>query len=200
MKSPAEPQLTFDPAAHRYYLDGVRLPNVTAVLQDAGLIDYGFLSDEDRAHSMERGRAVHQATHDDDNHNLIEDSVSVEALGYLQAWRKFRRDFGFVPRLIEHRVCNLEYDYAGTLDRVGSIRDGTEIILDLKTGCAPDAVRYQLAAYTACLPHPRTLLRRCVELHADGSYRVIPFETRDYQRDFNTFAAALAATRLMEEV
>ena len=40
--------------------------------------------------------------------------------------------------------------------------------------------------------HPRTRIRRCVELHADASYRVIGFRTADYLRDFEIFAAALA--------
>ena len=71
------------------------------------------------------------------------------------------------------------------------MRDGTEIILDIKTGEAPAAVAVQLAAYAACLPHPRARRRRCVELHADGGYRVIAYETRDYQRDFDTFLTAL---------
>jgi hypothetical protein len=190
----------FDAAAHRYYLGGVRLPNVTAVLQNAGLIDYGFLSVEDRARSMERGRRVHQATHDDDNHSLAEESISGDLLGYVEAWRNFRRDYGFVPRLIEHRVCNRQYGYAGTLDRVGSVRDGSEFLVDLKTGAAPAAVAIQLSAYSACLAHPRTRLRRCVELHEDSTYKVIPYQTSDYQRDFNEFLAALETFRTKEEV
>jgi hypothetical protein len=195
---PSNPQLVFDAAAHRYYLAGVCLPGVTAVLESAGLIDYRFLGDR-REQYLERGRAVHIATHYDDNHDLAEESLSAEILPYLEAWRSFRQDYGFVPQLIEHRVCNPQYGYAGTLDRVGSIRDGTGIILDIKTGHAPDAVRYQLAAYNACLPHPRTRQRRCVELHQDGTYKVIPYETSDYQRDFNEFLAALEIYRAKEE-
>ena len=188
------PGLFFDDAAHRYYLSGVWLPGVTSVLEGAGLIDYSFLGDR-REQYLARGRAVHMASHADDIGELDEQCLTAEILGYLEAWRAFRRDYGFVPSLIEHRVCNPAYRYAGTLDRVGKLRDGTEIILDLKTGVAPAAVRYQLAAYAACLPHPRTRLRRCVELHADASYRVIGFQTAEYAHDFETFAAALRGVR-----
>ena len=184
------PGLFFDDAAHRYYLSGVWLPGVTSVLEGAGLIDYSFLGDR-REQYLARGRAVHMASHADDIGELDEQCLTAEILGYLEAWRAFRRDYGFVPSLIEHRVCNPAYRYAGTLDRVGKLRDGTEIILDLKTGVAPAAVRYQLAAYAACLPHPRTRLRRSVELHGDGTYRVIGFKTSDYYRDFAVFVAAL---------
>jgi len=181
--------LEFDAGAHLYFLGGVHVPSVTQILEGAGLIDYSFLGAR-REIYLARGRAVHAATHEDDDGALAGD-WSDEVLGYLEGWRAFRRDFGFVPRLIERRVCNPLYGYAGTLDRVGRIRDGTEIIVDLKSGIAPKAVSYQLAAYAACLPHPRTLNRRCVELHADGGYRVIAFKTSDYQRDFETFAWAL---------
>jgi hypothetical protein len=191
--------LVFDTAAHRYTLGGVWLPNVTRVLEAAGLIDYGFLNAQDRARYLERGRRVHQATHDDDNHSLAEESLSEDLLGYVEAWRAFRRDYGFVPRLIEHRVCNRQYGYAGTLDRVGSVRDGSEFLVDIKTGVAPAAVAIQLSAYSACLAHPRTRLRRCVELQQDSTYKVIPFETSAFQHDFNEFLAALLTYRAREE-
>jgi hypothetical protein len=194
----ANPRLVFDENAHRYYLSGAPVPNVTRVLEAAGLIDYSFLGDR-RDQYLERGRAVHAATRYDDDHAFAEDSVSAEILAYVTAWRAFRREYGFVPHLIEHRVSNPEHAYAGTLDRTGVCRDGTEIILDIKSGAAPAAVRYQLAAYAACLPHPRALLRRCVELHEDGTYRVIPYETGAYRRDFAVFLAALATFRAKEE-
>jgi hypothetical protein len=193
-----DPQLTFDEPTHRYHLGNVTLPSVTTVLAAAGLLDYSFLGDR-REIYLERGRAVHAATQRDDDHDLAEESLHADILGYVEAWRAFRRDYGFVPHLIEHRVFNRQYAYAGTLDRVGSIRGGAEIIVDIKSGTAPSAVRYQLAAYAGCLEHPRTRLRRCVELHQDGAYKVIPFETSDYQRDFDTFFRALETFRAGEE-
>ena len=126
-------ELVFDETAHRYYLDGTPVPNVTRVLEAAGLTNYDFLGAL-REEYLARGRAVHEATHRDDNHDLAEESVSAEILGFVEAWRRFRRDFGFVPHLIEHKVCNPQYGYAGCIDRVGRIRDGTEFILDIKIG------------------------------------------------------------------
>jgi hypothetical protein len=182
--------LLFDETAHLYYLDGRWVPGVTSVLEGVGLINYRFLGAR-RDQYLERGRAVHKATHYDDESDLKGETISIEILGYLRAWRAFRADYGFVPRLIEHQVFNRQYGFAGTLDRTGTLRDGTEIILDIKSGRAPWAVRFQLAAYASCLEHPRTRLRRCVELHSDASYRVISFDTSDYQSDFDNFAAAL---------
>jgi hypothetical protein len=188
------PQLDFDAAAHRYYLGGAPVVNVTRILEGAGLINYSFLG-ERREVYLARGRAVHDATACDDEGRLAEDAVPLSIRGYVESWRRFKCHYRFVPTLIEHRIFNPHYGYAGTLDRTGYVRDGSEWILDLKSGVAPDAVCTQLAAYAACLPHPRARRRRCVELHEDGSYRVIPFETGDYVRDFRRFVMALELFR-----
>jgi hypothetical protein len=197
--SPAEElaDLIFDEANHLYLLAGKLVPSVTRVLEATGLIDYSFLGVR-RYYYLERGRKVHRAAHEDDEGRLNEDETEPEILGYVDGWRSFRRDYGFVPNRIEQRVCHRRLGYAGTLDRTGLVRDGSEIILDIKSGIAPDAVRYQLAAYAACLPHPRTRRRRCVELHNDGTYRVIGFATADYQRDFDKYRQALNEFNLME--
>lgn len=193
-----ESPLTFDQAEHRYYLNGSPIPNVTRILEAAGLIDYRFLG-ERREQYLERGRLVHLVTQQDDEGCLAADSVDEDISGYLEAWRKFKRDYAFTPLRIEHRVFHPGLKFAGCLDRTGVTRDGTEIILDIKTGVAPAAVALQLAAYAGCMAHPRTRRRWCVELHADGSYRVIGYETCDYQRDFEQFAAALNVYRTRRE-
>jgi hypothetical protein len=197
--SPAEElaDLLFDDARHLYTLDGKPVPGVTRVLEATGMIDYSFLGAR-RHYYLDRGRKVHKATHADDEGNLNESETESEIMGYVTGWRKFRCEYGFVPNRIEQRVCNRRHGFAGTLDRTGCVRDGSEIILDIKSGIAPDAVRYQLAAYASCLPHPRTRRRRCVELHADGTYRVVGFDTSDYQRDFDTFRLALQLFHRME--
>jgi hypothetical protein len=192
--TPTLPALSFNEAEHAYYLDGAPLPHVTAVLEAAGLINYAFLGDRREVY-LARGKAVHELTQRDDEGNLTEADVPSPVRGYLGAWRAFKRDYAFIPRLIEHRVFHEQYRYAGCLDRTGHVRDGTEWLLDLKTGDAPEATRYQLAAYAACLPHPRTRLRRCVELHEDASYRVIAYSSGDYQRDFDVFVRALQTFR-----
>ena len=189
--------LIFDEAAHLYTLAGKLVPGVTRVLEATGLIDYSFLGVK-RFYYLERGRKVHKATHEDDEGRLIESEWTDEILGYVDGWRQFRRDYGFFPNRIEQRVCHRRLGYAGTLDRTGVVREGGELIVDIKSGIAPQAVRVQLAAYAACLPHPRTRRRRCVEVHANGTYRVIGFDTADYQRDFDTFRMALQLYNRME--
>jgi hypothetical protein len=192
------PQLVFHEDGHRYTLGGVPIPGVTRVLESAGLINYDFLPTTLREQCIARGRAVHRATEWDDRGILSEDSVSADVLGYLRGWRSFRRDFGFLPDQIECMVYHRRLHYCGTLDRVGMTRRGDTFVIDIKTGSAPSWTAIQLAGYCACLASPRKHLRRCVELH-DGSYKVIPYQTSDYQRDFSEFLAALEIYRAKEE-
>ena len=193
-----ESSLAFDAATHRYFLDGVAVPNVTRVLEAAGLIDYRFLG-ERRELYLARGRAVHEATCRHDDHSLAEETLSDEILGYVEAWRAFRRDFAFVPELIEHRIWSSRYGFAGTLDRAGRIRCGGQVIVDLKTGSVPDWTRFQLAAYASALDHPRAWQRRAVELHQVGTYKVFSYTTGDFGRDFNVFLRALETFRSKEK-
>lgn len=192
-------ELIFDEANHLYMYGGKLVPGVTRVLESTGMIDYSFLGAK-RPYYLERGRLVHQATHADDEGTLDQSQTPDHIMGYVEGWRAFRRDYGFVPNRIEQRVFQRRHGYAGTLDRTGLVRDGSEIILDIKSGIAPSAVRFQLAAYAGCLPHPRTRRRRCVEVHVNGTYRVIPFDTASYQRDFDTFRLALQLYNHMEAV
>jgi hypothetical protein len=191
--------LLFDEKEHRYFAGGIELPSVTTVLWYGGWLDYEFLSSEHRKACLARGRAVHLATQQEDEGRLVEECIATEVLGYLQAWRAFKRDYGFTPRLIEHRVCNMRYGYAGCVDRVGRTRSGNEIIVDLKTGSIPAATNLQLAAYSGCMPHPRALLRHAVELHEDGCYRVEAYPAGDFQRDFRMFLTALDLFKTRED-
>ena len=111
--------LIFDETQHRYFAGGIELPSVTRILAYGGLISYDFLSAEHREACLERGRRVHALTQLDDEGRLDEESDDAEILGYVEAWRSFKRDYGFTPRLIEHRVFHPQFKYAGTFDRLG---------------------------------------------------------------------------------
>jgi hypothetical protein len=198
-------ELRFNEAGHSYALDGRAVPSVTTVMQDVGLIDYSGIPPAVREQALERGRIVHTCTQYDDElsiegQQLDPSQIDPAVAGYVEAWRRFRRETGFTPELIEHRAVNHAHCglpaglYAGTLDRTGRFGGQSSCVdlLDIKTGTACEWVRYQLSAYAAFFPHPRTLRRYCVELHDDGTYKVpFVFEARDWQRDFNVFISAL---------
>jgi hypothetical protein len=183
--------IVFIEERHLYFdQDNRWLPGVTMILEKTGQMDYSFLSPPVRDAALKRGRDVHELTKEYDLGTLDLSTVNPAYRLYLDAYCRFRRDYVFVPDLIEQIVVNRQYHFAGRLDRTGRLRDGTEIILDIKTGEAPEAVPLQLAAYASCLEHPRSRRRRCVELRDTGRYKVLSFETSDYLRDFTDFLAA----------
>lgn len=194
--------LTFDAAEHAYHLDGRRLPSVTQILEDVGIIDYSGIPGASREQYLLRGQIVHACTQFDDEmsvegNRLADDQIDPRVAGYVEAWRRFRRDTGFTPELIEHRAANKQYGFAGTLDRTGRLRGETGVGLwDIKTGHAMPWTRLQLAAYASFFEKPRTLLRSVVELHEDGTY-CVPFvwQARDWMTDFNIFLSAVNVFR-----
>lgn len=197
--------LTFEPISHTYCWNGAVVPSVTQVLQDVDIIDYSFLPPGTREMALSRGRDVHEATHFDDEGDL-DDSWIAENPGhasYIEAWRLFRAQTGFIPDMIEHRAFNERYGFAGTLDRSGTFsingQGKADAIVDLKCGDAPGWARLQTAAYCSFFDSPRRFVRLVVELHKDGSYRLFRYEGKDWQADFNGFLAALAVYRLKRE-
>ncbi len=183
---PARQDLAFDEATHTYTLNGVRIPSVTQVLADAGLVDSTWFTEE----AAWRGSAVHLACRLEDEGELDEDTLDPAIAGYLDAYRKFKAESDFRPELIEHRVVHPAYGYAGTLDRTGTI-EPWRVIGDLKSGQVYPWVACQLTGYALTFPNPRTFRRMAIRLKDDGTYSVTEYPAKTFQEDANDFLAAL---------
>jgi len=144
----------FTPEGHRYSLNGVALESTTGILAAEGFIDTRFYDEWSR----DRGSMVHLATHYDDMGELDEDSLDPIIIPYVDGWRKFKRESGFVVETSEVPMASKVYQYAGTPDVIGHFPSGT-------------------------------LQRAAVELHADGTYKLIPYTDRN---DVNIWLAVLA--------
>lgn len=163
----------FDPIKHAYYLGDRRLGTVT------GIIKHFIPRWECDRWYLERGSAVHEATEYYDRGTLDEGSVGDVVYGYLEAWKAFRHDYGFMPTDIELQKYHPAYFYAGTIDRLGvSVVLGPSL-LDIKTGEPSPADAIQLVGGyremigewdRACYP---------VYLHSDGTYtKPIPYKDK----------------------
>ncbi len=186
--APSTELLTFDEESHTYRINGVVVPSVTQVLDGAGFIDKQWFTDEAR----QRGTYVAQATQFDDEGTLDFEALDDGLRGYVEAWRKFKREAGFTKILfIEQRVCDPELAYAGTLDRL--LRWGHPSypwVLDIKTGAKAAWHCLQTAAYAGCLPGVASGYRRgSVILKEDGTYKFIKHS--DWN-DWRVFQAALS--------
>ena len=137
----------FDEEKHEYTLDGIVLPSVTQIIQEAGLSDYSFVNETVLKAAANFGTAAHLACELEDYKDLDYDSLNPELRPYLNGWNKFKKDTGFICEEIEKRVYSKKYLYAGTLDRVGPLFK-RKALVDIKTGTSlPKWIRLQTAGY-----------------------------------------------------
>lgn len=113
--------ITFSEEGHYYTtMDGHRLPSVTGILLSEGFIDARWFDE----YSCTRGIYVHQARHLDDEGTLDESTIDPEIAPYLEAWRRFKRESGFIIEESEVPKANLLYGYAGRPDVIGHFPNG----------------------------------------------------------------------------
>ena len=193
--------LTFNAADHTYRDERERQwPSVTKILgavppwYDA----YRGVRPDVLEYKRQLGSAVHHATALDDLGTLDESSVQ-DVIGIrLEGWRRYRRESGFeaLDGCIELIVAHPTMDYAGTLDRLGRLRNGDYLLPDVKTAdpssglkAGPQTAAY-LEAYRTMAPNnlPARVARGSVHLTDDGQYHFVPHTSR---RDFKVFCAAL---------
>lgn len=145
-----KPEIEFIESSHEYYVNGVRMPSVTQIIEDS-CNDLSMIPKRILADACARGTIVHKLTELDDYGTLDEDSIDAELAGYLDSWRCFIDAYEFDLELIEHRVYCPRYKYVGTFDRYGTAKIGRRkerVLIDIKSGMPRNATAVQLAAYT----------------------------------------------------
>lgn len=184
----------FDKDAHAYFINGVRVPGVTSILDDV-IVDLSRIPAETLELARARGTAVHTACELYDRGTLDYATVQPELWPYLQAWTKFIHQTKFKAELIEQQVYSLRYSIAGTLDRFGWFAGGKAALIDIKTSeLISHSPGVQLAAYKLMATERELICREwktkryTVNLYDDGKYELT--EYKDLQ-DEAVFLAAL---------
>lgn len=190
--------LEFVREGHFYLLNGVRIPNVTKVTD--ALSSYAGVPLDVLQRKAEIGDAVHFATELDDADDLDDSTLPDEIRGYVEGWRKFKRDTGWCTDLSEVRVYSQTYRYAGTLDAVGyfnklkGIKPHVPAIVDKKctftimASVGPQVAAY-MHAYNEMKLGPKVTRRFAVQLRPDATYNL--HECRD-ETDLSIYLAALS--------
>lgn len=156
---------------------------VTSVIQSAGLVDSSHFSE----YAATRGTYLHLATHYYDAGELDESSLDPVILPFLNGYKKFLQETGFVVEESEKRIFSTELGVTGQLDKLGKFPDGRKAIIDLKTGVFIPAHEVQLAAYHLLLGD-RKFLKFGLYLTKEGNYKLIQMLSKDAR---DVFLAAL---------
>lgn len=162
--------------------------SVTEIIKEAGLI---YESDP---WYMGRGQAVHAATEYHDRGTLDESTVAEEIRGYLEAWKKYRADTGYTPRLIEQELYHPVYKYCGRIDREGrDIKSGSFVKWHLLQGAAYNELEVENGISVAKREW------QTVYLQGDGTYTVRNYGTIELFQAKKDFLTLLAAIRIKEK-
>jgi hypothetical protein len=179
------PESTFDPATHTYRAGGRIVPSVTQVLDAAGLIDKSWYTSD----AAQRGEYVAEATALFDHCRLDESSVDAAIAGYVEAWKRLRRELGSRVN-IRHRerpITNARFGFGGKPD-IEWVLDELAGVADIKTGGEEAWHGVQLAGYARLCGVRR---RHNIYLRADGTYRIVA------RRDLDDLAVWDAALTLV---
>jgi hypothetical protein len=206
--------LTFEAEGHVYRYRGKVVPSVTQILEQLEVGSFiAAIKDalRDRSHTerstaiarymeqwqaaAEFGTHVHAACHLYNQRDLIEEELSPALVPYLNQYKRFLRDTGFIVQGSEVLLYHEDMGYAGQEDFDGIFR-GTTWAVDIKSGVVPCTVGAQTAAYQQAHPKAtRPKRRACLQLMEDD-YKFI--EQKEYG-DFSLFTSALNVFRFNQK-
>ena len=185
--------LEFDERLHRYTLDGRILPSVSQIIN--AILPMRPVDD----YYLTRGTATHRACELYDRGTLDPASVDPEIAPRLEAWKKFRADFGGEIVANEMRLASRS-GFAGTLDRVIGSRS-KPVIIDIKSSCYPQAI-LQLGGYSILWRENAAWTAAkagVVEVREDGSYACFWLDKQALRRAEQRFLALLSVFNFARE-
>jgi hypothetical protein len=183
-------KLAFDEVTHTYFLDGVKIPSVTTVLQHAGLVGLEDIPRDVLAAKAKIGNEIHKAIEQYEKGKFV--SGKVFSVG---AWIEFVDLYAFKSVQQEYQVFSSGMRVAGTIDHLGimppqrstSIAPCT-VIVDVKTGAKKISDVIQVCAYGLLHPVDRLFI-----LYISGPrYKAVEIKGYDRSKGENIFRSALS--------
>lgn len=183
----------FDPEKHEYWLGESRLPSVTEILNDVGLIS-DYAKNEEAAL---RGTYVHKACALLIDGELDWNSVDERITGYVKSFHLWVIHCGLNRQhpIVEKPGFNSDFGYGGTPDLIfnAGIRSIAPLLVDLKSGTPAEWHRLQTAAYVNMNDLP-IMDRATVYLNRDGKMPLYKEHTDPI--DWQNFKACVRVYRL----
>jgi hypothetical protein len=180
----------FDAEPHVYYDESMqRVPGTTSLLEAAGMVCYAGIPEAILDRKAQIGTAAHAASHFFDEGDLDESTVDPAVLGYVNAWKRFRRESDFAPEFLEYRGVS-EVDgmkYGWTLDRTGLLFKRRSLLelkctANVEPSWGPQTAAYESASRRIGKGAGPFRRRIAVWLKPNGTYRLVPYtDVQDYQ-------------------
>jgi hypothetical protein len=205
------PVIQFDPALHRFTLDGEVVPGVSSILKAADLgVDYSGVPPAVLEYARMRGHHIDACCTLLDQGVLDWESVAEEAKPYVDAWDAFKAGTGFRPTHQQPVGYHPELNYCGIPDCFGFMGRTDVWCVDRKaTDRVYRSYGLQLAGYTMpCMVYgdgaPDKVIaaglpitRAVVQLKKDGTFKVYAEDNPKVfsPDDWDTFKAACVVAR-----
>jgi hypothetical protein len=157
-----------------FFRGGIKVPRLTDVLQDFGIVDYSRIPKGVREFALDRGSKVHKMTELFDKGILREETLDSRLVPYLDGWKMAVEKEGLEFTYIEVRMFNQTYFYTTKPDRIGTAA-GVPVVIEIKTGAVPWWGGMQCSAQAACFPEGHKYKRIAIGLPGDGSYHLVTF-------------------------
>ena len=209
--------LTFEPEGHVYRFKGRVVPSVTQVLEQLEVGSFVAAIKEamrgqtyaaqssaiadaiDRWQAAaEFGTHVHQACHLLNQNDLDEEALDPALIPYVNSYRLFLAETGFVVTGSEILLYHALMGYAGAADIFGDWMRA-DWVVDIKSGIVPKTVGAQTAAYQNAAPKKprrRLCLRLCPAEDGRPKYELL--EQKEAS-DFSLFTSALNVYRFNQK-
>lgn len=185
------PEIVLD-SDHRYFVDGVRKPGVTEILDFNGLIPQFSKND----FAAEKGSAIHLAAKLLFQGCLDWSTVDERIVQYVRSLELFISTTGFKALSVEQAGYQRVFDYCGTWDVTGMFsNDSNDIVIDLKSGSPAKWHGVQLASYQQLCSAKR---RASLYLQVDGS--IAKFVEHKDPNHWKVFVACLEIYKKEKEL
>lgn len=182
--------VTFDKETHTYHIDGKKVPSVTQIIKDVGLVDYSGVSEEYLKQKAEIGTNIHLYLQYIDTQVKCEIPDQVKPI--IDAWFAFKEKYKVEILFAEQPVGAKILGFACTPDRYASV-GGSPALIEIKTTAViGKEVGYQMAGQMMCMEENKYSIsdnRYVFRVGLDGKWEARKLD--NYQKDRSVFLSAL---------
>lgn len=179
------PGFCYDPVTQRPTFDGRPVLGLTDVLKLSGIMEGQAWGSE---HDLWMGQCRHAAVELWVKGTLNLNSVDKEIMPSIEAFLDFQQHTGFNPTHSEYKCWNPVYRVATRIDLLGELPDGSQVIIELKSGTVAKPTAIQTAGQDILLGAQRTRQRFGLSIPKTGKPKITPYSNRD---DYSIFLSAM---------